>query len=68
MKGNLKQLDQNVGKVSAFTVVSPAESSLGTVKPNKLMILIGVIFLSGMLGVIIVFIRHGMKSYQEREQ
>ncbi|MGH1472162.1 MAG: Wzz/FepE/Etk N-terminal domain-containing protein [Cellvibrionaceae bacterium] len=63
---DLEALDANAKEVNSFVVVSPAESSLDPVKPNKLMILIGVIFLSGMLGVIIVFIRHGMKSYQER--
>ncbi len=65
---DLKQLDENVEKVSAFTIVTPPESSLEPVKPNKLLILVGVIFLSGMLGVIIVFIRHAMKNYQARDQ
>ncbi|MGI1677505.1 MAG: hypothetical protein K6L75_02130 [Cellvibrionaceae bacterium] len=66
VESDLKQLDNIDKKVMPFVVVSPPESSLKPVKPNKLMILIGVIFLSGMLGVIIVFVRHGMKSYQER--
>lgn len=67
VESDLRKLEVADKNVRAFVVVSPPESSLGPVKPNKLLIFIASIFGAGMLGVLLVFVQHGVKSYQSRQ-
>lgn len=67
IESDLRKLEVADKNVRAFVMVSPPESSLGPVKPNKLLIFIASLFGAGMLGVILVFVRHGIKSYQSRQ-
>lgn len=67
IESDLRKLEVVDKNVRAFVMVSPPESSLGPVKPNKLLIFIAALFGAGMLGVILVFILHGVKAYQSRQ-
>jgi len=66
LERDLARLDGASDTVHAFVVVSPPESSIDPVKPNKLLIFIAVLFAAGILGVVIVFTREGIKSYKAR--
>ncbi len=63
---DMKKLDQDASKAHAFVIVSPPEASLEPVKPNKPLIFVAVLFASGILGVVIVFTREGIRSYKAR--
>lgn len=67
IESDLRKLEVADKNVNAFVMVSPPESSLGPVEPNKLLIFIAAVFGAGMLGIVLVFARHGIKSYQSRQ-
>ncbi len=66
LERDLKRLENAAELVHAFVIVSPPESSIDPVKPNKLLIFVAVLFASGILGVVIVFTREGIRSYKAR--
>lgn len=57
MESDLERIKALDGKLQLFSVVNPPEATFDPVRPNKLLILIGVIFVSGFLSVFIVLIR-----------
>lgn len=67
MENDLARLQTSKANVRAFDLASPATSSLDPVKPNKLLIFLAAVMISGIIGVVIVFISMGIKSYQSRE-
>lgn len=66
LESDLKKLKAADKNVRAFVMVSPPESSLEPVAPNKLLIFIASVLGAGVLGVIFVFARHGIRSFQAR--
>ena len=66
MHNDLAKLKAIKTDVQAFNLASPVVSSLDPIKPRKLLILIGVVFVSLIIGVIIALIINGIKSYQAR--
>lgn len=63
---DLQKLEQGADKSHAFVIVSPPGSSIGPVKPNKPLILLAIMFAAGVLGVVIVFTREGVRAYKAR--
>lgn len=57
---------QSMDEVRAFNVVTPPEASLGPVKPNKLLLLVAVVFAAFIFSVFLVLFRHGWRSYKAR--
>lgn len=66
MQNDVERLGKVKDDVQAFTLASPVVSSLDPVKPKKLLILIGSLFLSLIIGVVIVLIANGVKNYHAR--
>ena len=62
MTADLQRIKALKNGVNLFAVVNPAEASLGPVKPNKLLILVFVIFISGLVGVFVVLIKSMVDS------
>lgn len=66
MSNDLKKIDKAKDDVQAFYLASAVVSSVDPVKPKKLLILLGAVFVSGIIGIMVAFILEGMKSYQAR--
>lgn len=66
MSNDLKKIGKAKDDVQAFYLASAVVSSVDPVKPKKLLILIGAIFVSAIIGIMIAFILEGVKSYQAR--
>ena len=66
MEDDLQKLETFEGKFNIFEIVSSPEPSLEAVGPKKLIIILGVLFLSVIIGVILVIIKQGIKNHQLR--
>lgn len=66
LTNDLKKIDKAKDDVQSFYLASAVESSVDPVKPKKILILLGAILVSGIIGIIIAFILEGIKSYQAR--
>lgn len=64
MESDLERIKELDGKLQLFSVVNPPEATFDPVKPNKMLILIAVILLSGLVGIFIVL----MRSFSERNE
>ena len=62
MTADLQRIKSLKNGVNLFAVVNSAEASLDPVKPKKLLMLIAVIFSSGLLGVFVVLIKSTLES------
>jgi chain length determinant protein (polysaccharide antigen chain regulator) len=68
MQNEMIKLTSVKNQIQAFELASPAVSSLDPIKPKKLLIFIAALFVSGILGVTLVLIRQGIKSYRARAE
>ena len=66
LENDLNKLHGVKTNTQAFELASPAVSSLDPVKPRKMLILLAAIVLSGMAGVVLVFVVQGVRAYQAR--
>lgn len=66
MQNDLNKLKTIKSDVQAFNLASPVVASLDPIKPKKLIILMGVLFVSLVIGIVIVLIVNGIKSYRAR--
>lgn len=66
MQSDLDRLKTIKSGVQAFNLASPVVSSLDPVKPKKLLIVLGVAFTSVIIGMVIVFVINGIRTYQAR--
>lgn len=66
IKADLNRLQLVKDNIPAFYLASAATSSIDPVKPKKLLILLGATFLSLLLGMVIVFVTEGVRSYHAR--
>lgn len=51
---------KSIKNIKMFEVVNPAQASIRPVKPNKTLILFGVVFMSGFIGMIYLLIRSSL--------
>ncbi len=65
---DLRQIQNNKGKIKAFVVVTPAEASFKPTKPNKMLLFVASIFAAGFLSLILVFILHGARIYKTKKK
>lgn len=66
MEDDLQKLQSLKTRINVFEVISPPISSLDSVSPKKLLIILGVLLLSLISGAIFVLIRHGIRNYKLR--
>lgn len=66
MANDLKKIERAKDDVQAFYLASAVVSSVDPVKPKKLLILLGALFVSAIIGIMFAFILEGMKNYQAR--
>lgn len=66
MENDLNKLHAVKADIQAFELASPAVSSLDPVKPRKMLILLAAVVMSGMVGVVLVFVMQGIKAYRAR--
>lgn len=66
MENDLNKLNAVKASTQAFELASPAVSSLDPIKPKKILILLAAILVSGIVGVMLVFVVQGIRRYQAR--
>lgn len=68
MENDVKRLDSVKQKIHIFERASPAVSSLDPIGPNKLLILLAAFICAGIIGVVLVLMLQGIRSYRLRTQ
>lgn len=68
LDNDLKKIHALKTDIQAFSMASPVVSSLDPIKPKKLLILLGAIFLSTVIGIVIALVAHAIKNYQTRSE
>lgn len=68
MESDLERIKELDGKLQLFSVVNPPEATFDPIKPNKMLILIGVIFVSVILSIFIVLVRSALAERKTMEQ
>lgn len=66
LKGDLAQINTYKDSSHAFAVISPAQSSLRPIKPNKMLLFVASVFAAGLVSMILVFVLHGVRNYKNR--
>lgn len=66
IENDLRKLHASKDDVRAYYLASSVVSSLEPVKPKKIIVLLGAIFVSAIIGIIVAFILEAVKSYQAR--
>lgn len=66
MENDLSKLPAAKANTQALELASPAVASLDPVKPKKLLIILAVLAIAGVLGIILTFTLHGIKTYRAR--
>ncbi|GAB1268515.1 LPS O-antigen chain length determinant protein WzzB [Aurantivibrio infirmus] len=66
LENDLRRTQGAEDVVNSFVIVSPPQATLDPIKPKKLLIFIASLVVAGVLGVIIIFVREGVKSYRSR--
>ncbi|MCW8194217.1 hypothetical protein F6455_05420 [Proteobacteria bacterium 005FR1] len=68
MQADLRMLENKDPHARSFVIVSPPESSIFPVKPNKPLLFALAVLISALLGCTLVFARQAVKSYRLRPQ
>jgi chain length determinant protein (polysaccharide antigen chain regulator) len=66
MNADLSRIKEIDGKIRLFSVVNRPTSSMDPVAPKKPLIFIALVFLSGILGVIVVLVNSGIQERNSR--